>query len=101
MTEDFDLIESTFVELHNALLDIGDLKKREFRESNFLNRLLDIFIAMLDFCLFSGKLFTEYRRKRMYPFSHWLLYYLKIWQGFIFMLSCMAETRKSWLAAKR
>lgn len=68
MTEDFDLIEATFVELHNALLDIGDLKKREFRESNFLNRLLDIFIAMLDFCLFSGKIFTEYRRKSMYPF---------------------------------
>lgn len=65
MTEDFDLIESTFVELHDALLDIGDLKKREFRESNFLNKLMDIFISMLDFCLFSGKMFVEYRRKRM------------------------------------
>ncbi|EED13718.1 SD08430p [Talaromyces stipitatus ATCC 10500] len=66
VSEDFDLIESTFVELHNALLDIGDLKARKFRESNFLNRLMDIFIAMLDFCLFSGKLFNEYRRRRLY-----------------------------------
>ncbi|QGA21108.1 hypothetical protein EYB26_008818 [Talaromyces marneffei] len=66
VTEDFDLIESTFVELHDALLDIGDLKKREFRESNFLNKLMDIFISMLDFCLFSGKMFVEYRRKRLY-----------------------------------
>lgn len=67
MSEDFDLIESTFTELHNALLDIGDLKSRKFRESNFLNKLMDIFVAMLDFCLFSGKMFTEYRRKREYP----------------------------------
>ncbi|PYI02494.1 hypothetical protein BO78DRAFT_463945 [Aspergillus sclerotiicarbonarius CBS 121057] len=66
ITEDFNLIESTFETLHIALQDIGDLKGRLLDKSNFLHRLTDIFIAMVDFCTFSGRVFTESSRKRRY-----------------------------------
>lgn len=63
MSEDFDLIESTFETLNIALQDIGDLRHRQFDKSNFLRRLTDILIAMVDFCSFSGRVFSEYSRK--------------------------------------
>ncbi|RAH81654.1 hypothetical protein BO86DRAFT_96267 [Aspergillus japonicus CBS 114.51] len=66
MSEDFDLIESTFETLNIALQDIGDLRHRQFDKSNFLRRLTDILIAMVDFCSFSGRVFSEYSRKRLY-----------------------------------
>lgn len=66
MTDDFDLIESTFDTLNIALQDIGDLEHRRFDQSNFLRRLTDIFIAMVDFCVFSGKVFAKSSRKSKY-----------------------------------
>ncbi|PLB46535.1 hypothetical protein P170DRAFT_477416 [Aspergillus steynii IBT 23096] len=68
VSADFDLIESTFETLNNALQDIGELQrfKLEFASPTFLERLTDIFVAMVKFCSMSGTVFSSTRRKRWF-----------------------------------
>ncbi|KAJ5519269.1 Tetratricopeptide-like helical [Penicillium expansum] len=49
VSDDFDLIESTFETLDNALAEIGDLRRFNFKSDSitFLERLTAIFIAMV------------------------------------------------------
>jgi len=63
MTEDFDLIEETFDSIHEAMKDIGLLEDRNAEQDHFMNRLMDIFLGLFDFCQFSAKMFKDYSRK--------------------------------------
>jgi hypothetical protein len=67
MSEDFNLIEKTLNDIHEAIKDIGllDRRARNEKEDHFVHRLTDIFISLFDFCYFSTKMF-ELSRKRMF-----------------------------------
>ncbi|KAI1618219.1 hypothetical protein EDD36DRAFT_425886 [Exophiala viscosa] len=66
MTADFDLIEQTFESIHNAVRDIDILAAHSFKDDHFTSRLMEIFLAMFDFCGYTTKVFREYSRKRMF-----------------------------------
>lgn len=65
MSEDFNLIEKTFNDIHEAIKDIGllDRRARNEKEDHFIHRLIDIFISLFDFCYFSAKMFESSRRR--------------------------------------
>ncbi|KAK5022406.1 hypothetical protein LTS07_010066 [Exophiala sideris] len=66
MTADFDLIEQTFESIHNAVRDIDLLADHPFKDDHFTSRLMEIFLALFDFCGYTTKVFREYSRKRMF-----------------------------------
>lgn len=66
VSDDFDLIESTFETLDNALGEIGDLRRFNFKFDSqaFLERLTAIFVSMVKLCSLSGKIFLSSRKSK-------------------------------------
>lgn len=67
MSEDFNLISSTFGDIYQAIKDIGLLQDRVKVEAgvedHFVDRLTDIFVSLFDFCSFGTKMFETSRRR--------------------------------------
>ncbi len=63
VSADLDLIQETFEMIHNAMKDIGLLQNRRTQEGHFTSRLIEIFLSLFDFCLYSTKVFKQYSRK--------------------------------------
>jgi hypothetical protein len=74
MTEDFDLIQQTFENIHQALADIGLLKNYRATEGHFAERLTNIFISLFEFCLFCTNLFKSSRKRKSYIIAHYPVY---------------------------
>ena len=82
MSEDFNLIEKTFKDIHEAIQDIGllDNRAKSEKEDHFVHRLTDIFIALFEFCYFSAKMFESSRRREhidMAQCGHHLILFLR------------------------